>query len=241
MTTHAAQEQDPLATVLVVDDEANLVELIHGYLAREGYDVITASDGPAALAAARTHRPDLVILDIMLPGLDGIEVCRQLRQFSDAYVLMLTAKAEEIDKLIGLAVGADDYLTKPCSPRELVARVKALLRRPRGIASAETFAPVYHHGPLMIDEGRYIATKRGIPLPLTAREFSLLAMLAAHPGRVFTRAQLLERLWGDTYYDDHVVDVHIGNLRKKIEDDPKCPDYIETVRGVGYRFAGGGG
>lgn len=230
-----------MATVLVVDDEANLVELIHSYLTREGYDVITAGDGPAALTAARTRHPDLVILDIMLPGLDGIEVCRQLRQFSDAYVLMLTARVEEVDKLIGLAVGADDYLTKPYSPRELVARIKALLRRPRGVTSAETVAAVQHHGALVIDEGRYVVTKRGALVPLTAREFSLLALLAAHTGRVFTRAQLLERLWGDSYYDDHVVDVHIGNLRKKIEDDPKHPGYIETVRGVGYRFAGSGG
>ena len=224
-------------TVLVVDDETNLVELVAGYLTREGYTVLTATDGPAALALAREHRPDLVVLDLLLPGLDGLEVCRQLRQFSDAYVLMLTAKAEELDTLVGLAVGADDYVTKPFSPRELVARVKALLRRPRaGTSAAAPPPPVHRHGDLAIDEGRHEATRRGAPLALTAREFALLAALAAHPGRVFTRAQLLERVWGDAYYDDHVVEVHIGNLRRKLEDDPARPRYVETVRGVGYRL-----
>lgn len=229
-------------TVLVVDDEASLVELVAGYLAREGYAVLTAADGPAALALVRERRPDLVVLDLLLPGLDGLEVCRQLRQFSDAYVLMLTAKAEEIDTLVGLAVGADDYVTKPFSPRELVARVGALLRRPRGGPPApEPPPPVHRHGDLVIDEGRHEATKRGGGLALTAREFALLAALAAHPGRVFTRAQLLERVWGDAYYDDHVVEVHVGNLRRKLEDDPARPRYVETVRGVGYRFRAGAG
>lgn len=231
-----------MATVLVVDDETNLIELVAGYLTREGYVVLTAIDGLSALALAQEHRPDLVILDLMLPGLDGLEVCRRLRQFSDAYVLMLTAKAEEVDTLVGLAVGADDYVTKPFSPRELVARVKALLRRPRtGTATADLPPPVLRHGDLVIDEGRHEATKRDQSLALTAREFALLAALAAHPGRVFTRAQLLERVWGDAYYDDHVVDVHVGNLRRKLEDDPACPRYVETVRGVGYRFRAGAG
>ena len=229
-------------TVLVVDDEPNLVELVRGYLAREGYIVLTASDGAGALALARTHRLDLIVLDLMLPGLDGVEVCRQLRQFSDAYVLMLTAKAEEVDKIVGLSVGADDYLTKPFSPRELAARVKAMLRRPRALASAEPDAmPTRTLGDLVVDEGRHVVTRRGQAVPLTAREFRLLATLAGHPGRVFTRAQLLERVWGDDYYDDHVVDVHVANLRRKLEDDPATPRYVETVRGVGYRVGGAEG
>jgi two-component system alkaline phosphatase synthesis response regulator PhoP len=175
----------------------------------------------------------------MLPGIDGVEVCRQLRQFSGAYVLMLTARAEEVDKIVGLSVGADDYLTKPFSPRELVARVKAMLRRPRHVAGSiaePDEAPILGGGELEIDEGRHEARRHGEPVPLTAREFALLVTLARHPGRVFTRAQLLERVWGDEYYDDHVVDVHVANLRKKLEDDPAEPRYVETVRGVGYRF-----
>jgi DNA-binding response OmpR family regulator len=151
---------------------------------------------------------------------------------------MLTAKAEEIDKIVGLSVGADDYVTKPFSPRELVARVKALLRRPRaGQAMAPDSPPVRHFGHLVLDEGQHEVTLREAVVPLTTREFQLLAAIAAHPGRVFTRAQLLERIWGNDYYDDHVVNVHVGNLRKKLEADPARPQYVETVRGVGYRFA----
>jgi two-component system alkaline phosphatase synthesis response regulator PhoP len=223
--------------VLVVDDEANLVELVQGYLSREGYRVLTAGDGYTALDLARDERPDLIVLDLMLPGLDGLEVCRRLRQFSDAYVLMLTARAEEVDKVVGLSVGADDYLTKPFSPRELVARVKAMLRRPRSTASAEPEAPPPQHlGDLVIDRAGHEVLKRGVPLALTAREHALLATLAAHPGRVFTRAQLLERVWGSDFYDDHVVEVHVGNLRRKLEDDPARPRWVQTVRGVGYRL-----
>lgn len=226
-------------TILVVDDEANILELVGSYLQREGYPVLTATNGERALELARAQRPDLIVLDVMLPGLDGIEVCRRLRQFSDAYVLMLTARAEEVDKVVGLVVGADDYLTKPFSPRELVARVKAMLRRPRGLASAEPdVVPPRSFGVLVVDEGRHEVTRRGEVVPLTAREFRLLATLAAHPTRVFTRAQLLDRVWGDQSYDDHVVDVHVANLRKKLEDDPARPRYVETVRGVGYRFRG---
>ncbi len=230
--------------ILVVDDETALVELVRGYLEREQYEVLTAADGRTALDLARSARPDLVVLDVMLPVLDGIEVCRQLRQFSDAYVIMLTARAEEIDKLLGLSVGADDYLTKPFSPRELVARVKALLRRPRQTAAAlspgsgppdDAPAPL-RWDDLLIDEAQHEVTLHGQPVELTAREFALLLALARHPGRVFTRPQLLERVWGDAYYDEHVVDVHVGNLRKKLEADPAHPHYLETVRGVGYRF-----
>jgi two-component system, OmpR family, alkaline phosphatase synthesis response regulator PhoP len=233
-----------VTSILVVDDETALVELVLSYLEREQYDVLTAADGQTALDLARVAQSDLVVLDVMLPGLDGIEVCRQLRQFSDAYVIMLTTRTEEIDKILGLTVGADDYLTKPFSPRELVARIKALLRRPRQTASAlhraselpdETPAP-QQWGNLTIDEAQHEVTLHGQPVTLTAREFALLLALARHPGRVFTRPQLLEQVWGDAYYDEHVVDVHIANLRKKLEADPAHPQYLETVRGVGYRF-----
>ncbi len=236
-----------MTTVLIVDDEANLVELLQGYLERESYQVLTASDGVTALELARTAQPDLVVLDLMLPGLDGFEVCRQLRQFSDAYVVMLTAKTEELDKIVGLTVGADDYITKPFSPRELVARLKAMLRRPRrnngspvntpaNHSIEEDYLPPHQFGELTIDEVRHEVEKGGREILLTIHEFNVLLTLARHPGRVFTRAQLLEQVWGDEYYDDHVVDVHIGNLRKKLEDDPAHPGYVETIRGVGYRF-----
>jgi two-component system, OmpR family, alkaline phosphatase synthesis response regulator PhoP len=230
--------------ILVVDDETALVELVRSYLEREQYEVLTAEDGRAALDLARAVHPDLVVLDVMLPLLDGIEVCRQLRQFSDAYVILLTARTEEIDKILGLTVGADDYLTKPFSPRELVARIKARLRRPRQTAAEssassasldDTPAPL-RWDDLTIDEAQHEVTLRGQPVDVTAREFALLLALARHPGRVFTRTQLLEGVWGDAYYDEHVVDVHIGNLRKKLEADLAHPEYIETVRGVGYRF-----
>ena len=241
---HSAHPPPPAAArVLVVDDEPNLVNLVRSYLAAEGFAVAVAYDGLTALTLARTDRPDLLVLDLMLPGLDGIEVCRRLRQFSDAYVLMLTARAEEIDTIVGLAVGADDYLTKPFSPRELVARVKALLRRPHGAGSPPPTAdqpPPLVFGPLVIDSGQHAVTLFGTPVHLTPREFALLVTLAAHPGRVFTRNQILERVWGDAYYDDHVVDVHLTNLRKKLEEDPACPRYLETVRGVGYRFSAAG-
>lgn len=236
-----------MTRIVVVDDEITLVELVRSYLEREQYEVLTAADGQTALALVRTAQPDLVVLDVMLPGLDGIEVCRQLRRFSDAYVIMLTARAEEIDKLLGLTVGADDYLTKPFSPRELVARIKALLRRPHQTVPTlptgkalldETPAPL-HWGDLTIDDVQHEVALHGQPVELTAREFALLLALARHPGRVFTRPQLLEQVWGDAYYDEHVVDVHVGNLRKKLEADPAHPQYLETVRGVGYRFRRG--
>lgn len=225
--------------ILIVDDEPNLVDLLRDYLSREGYEITTAEDGPEAVEAARRLDPALIVLDVMLPGMDGIEVCRQIRRFSDSYILMLTARTEEIDKIIGLSVGADDYVTKPFSPREVVARVKALLRRPRARGQEEpplAEAVPLRVGELVIDEAAHTVTLGGTPVPLTAREFALLATLARHPRRVFTRAQLLEQVWGDDYYDDHVVDVHIGNLRKKLEVDVAHPRYIATVRGVGYRM-----
>ena len=214
--------------ILVVDDEPPMVELVRGYLVREGWTVLTAGDGNEALAVVRTERPDLVVLDLMLPGLDGVEVCRQIRTFSDAYVVMLTAKSEEIDKLIGLAIGADDYLTKPFSPRELVARIKAILRRARSTLPA---APG-----LEVDIGRRMARVDGVLLNVTRTEFDILAVLAREPGVVVDRPTLLASVWGPGYSDDHLVDVHVANLRRKLEDDPEKPRFVETVRGVGYRL-----
>jgi two-component system alkaline phosphatase synthesis response regulator PhoP len=224
--------------VLVVDDESNLVDLVEGYLNHEGFDVVVARDGPSAVESARALTPDLIILDLMLPGFDGLEVCRRVRQFSDAYILMLTARTEEVDRIVGLEVGADDYLTKPFSPRELIARAKAMLRRPHSSASTPSDAPApVAFGELIIDESRHEVTLRGESVVLTPREFSLLVTLAAQPGRVFTRAQLLERVWGAEYYDDHVVDVHVANLRHKLGDEAAQAGLVQTVRGVGYRFS----
>jgi len=214
--------------ILVVDDEPPMVELVRGYLVREGWAVLAATDGTEALEIARTEHPDVVVLDLMLPGVDGIEVCRQIRTFSDAYVVMLTAKSEEVDKLIGLAVGADDYLTKPFSPRELVARIHAILRRARSTASA---APG-----LEVDPATRIARVDGTEVNLTRTEFDILAALAREPGVVVDRPSLLASVWGPGYDDDHLVDVHVANLRRKLGDDPEQPRFVETVRGVGYRL-----
>jgi DNA-binding response OmpR family regulator len=228
--------------VLVVDDEKSLVDLVRTYLEAEGFSVLEALDGPTALQVAQRESPDVIVLDLILPGIDGVEVCRRLRTFSNAYVLMLTSKSSEVDKLIGLSVGADDYMTKPYSPRELVARVKAMLRRAEmGAASgsgrlAPDVPPPVAFGDLVIDVARHEVTKAGTPVHLTPREFDLLATLSAHPGLVFTRTQLLNRVWGDDSYDKRLVDVHVTGLRKKIEDDPTQPRYIETVRGVGFPF-----
>jgi len=222
--------------VLVVDDEATIVELVRGYLAAEGMDVVVATDGTSAIEAVRMRRPDVVVLDVMLPGLDGFEVLRRVRTFSDAYVIMLTARAEEIDRIVGLSVGADDYLVKPFSPRELVVRVRALLRRPRpGRGGGRE--DVLERGELVIDRPRRTVGIRGVPVTVTTIEFDLLSTLADDPGVVFSRQKLLDRVWGMDYVrDEHVVDVHLGNLRRKLGDDAASPAYIETVRGVGYRF-----
>ena len=220
--------------ILVVDDEAPIRELVRGYLEREGFEVETATDGLAAVDAVRASAPDVVVLDVMLPGLDGIEVCRRIRTFSDAYVLMLTARGEEIDRIVGLTVGADDYLVKPFSPRELVARVRALLRRPRGAADVRATTPVGFE----IDGSRRVVRVDGKPVALTSLEFDLLAVLARDPGIVIGRQALLDRVWGPEFVaDDHLVDVHIANLRRKLGDDPARPRFIETVRGVGYRLS----
>ena len=223
---------------LIVEDEVNLSRLLRSYLEREGFEVHEAHDGEAGLEAARLVEPDVVVLDWMLPGLDGMEVLRELRRFSDAYVIMLTARVEEMDRIVGLSTGADDYVTKPFSPGELVARVRAMLRRPRGAGkSGPAERDELRSGDLVMDPGRREVSLGGAEVALTALEFDLLATLAEHPGFVFSRSRLLERVWGEDYFgDDHVVDVHVANLRKKLDDHPTKPLYIETVRGVGYRF-----
>ena len=225
-----------MTRVLLVDDEAPIIELVRGYLEREGMEVIDAAEGLLGLELIRTRAPDVVVLDVMLPGIDGFEVLRRAREFSDAYVIMLTARAEEIDRIVGLSVGADDYLIKPFSPRELVARVKALLRRPRA-ARREGDGGVVDRGDLVIDEGRRRVTVDGAPIDLTTIEFDLLLALAGEPGIVLGRQRLLDRVWGMDYVgDDHVVDVHLGNRRRKLGEDAAAPRFIETVRGVGYRL-----
>jgi two-component system alkaline phosphatase synthesis response regulator PhoP len=226
----------PGVKILVVDDEPNILNIVKPYLAKEGYTVYTASNGPDGLQATRKLQPDLVILDIMLPGMDGIEMLSQLRRESDVYVLMLTARSEEADKVVGLSVGADDYLTKPFSPRELVARVKAILRRGRGTGQPVE-EPVLAFSRIRLDPARREVWKDDQPVELTALEFDLLKALASYRGMVLSREQLLQQVWGyDFYGDDRVVDVHVGNIRKKLEDDPANPTLITTVRGVGYRF-----
>jgi two-component system alkaline phosphatase synthesis response regulator PhoP len=224
------------ARVLVVDDELPIVTTVRAYLEKEGYAVHTASDGPGALEAARTFQPDLIVLDIMLPGMDGIELLRTLRKESEVYVLMLTAKTEEMDKIVGLTMGADDYMTKPFSPRELVARVKAILRRGRSVEQSQP-GPVLTFRRLRIDLDAHRVWKDGREIELTPIEFELLHALARHRGLVLSREQLLEQVWNYDYYgDERVVDVHIGRIRKKIEDDPANPALILTVRSAGYRF-----
>ena len=224
--------RDPV--VLVVDDEAPIREVVRRYLQAEGVEVVEAADGPTALAMFETHAPDVVVLDVMLPGFDGIEVLRRLRTRSDVYIVMLTARTEETDRLIGLSVGADDYVAKPFSPRELVARVKALLRRPH---MADAVDAGTSFGDLTLDADRREVRVAGAEVELSALEFDLLAALASSPGRVFSRRQLLERVWGyDFYGDERVVDVHIRNLRRALGDDADAPRWIGTVRGVGYKF-----
>lgn len=240
MTRPAARaEADPSARphALVVDDEPPLVKLVSAYLEREGFSVSTAADGEEALRLAREREPDVVVLDLMLPGIDGIEVCRRLRTFSDAYIVMLTARAEEIDTIVGLSTGADDYITKPFSPGELVARIRAMLRRPRGGQPAPQTRRV---GDLAIDPLAREVTRGGRPIALTRLEFDLLDALCERPNVAFTRSALLERVWGPTWFgDEHVVDVHIANLRRKLGDDPGAPRYVLTLRGVGYRLGPG--
>ncbi|SDK53771.1 DNA-binding response regulator, OmpR family, contains REC and winged-helix (wHTH) domain [Nocardioides sp. YR527] len=225
--------------VLVVEDERPLAQIVADYLAAAGYDATQVHTGPDGVSAARALDPDLVVLDLGLPGLDGVEVCREIRTFSDCYIIMVTARDDEIDKLIGLGVGADDYLTKPFSLRELVARVQAALRRPR--ASRLPAASDAEHGwifdGLTVDTAAREVTRAGVPVALTRTEFDILASLAEHPRRVFSRQQIVDLVWGEGWGGDaHIVDVHVAHLRRKIDDDPATPRYVDTVRGVGYRF-----
>jgi DNA-binding response OmpR family regulator len=233
---------------LVVDDELPLANVVASYLQREQFEVTTAHNGTDALRLARDTDPDVVILDLALPGIDGLEVCRQLRTFSDAYVVMLTARDTELDTVIGLSVGADDYVTKPFSPRELVARIRAMLRRPRSVAAqqhplanpteSETQPRIF--GALSIDlAGRQVFVEEQ-PVTLTRTEFDVLAALSSRPGVVFSRRQLLEAVWGDSWVgSEHLVDVHVGHLRRKLGDNPAQPRYVITVRGIGYRMGSG--
>ncbi|MFN8213418.1 MAG: response regulator transcription factor [Candidatus Nanopelagicales bacterium] len=221
--------------VLVVEDEPDLASVIAAYLRGETFDVDIAGTGPQAVTMAKDLRPDLVVLDIMLPGFDGLEVCRQLRTFTDCYVIMLTARDDEIDKVIGLSVGADDYLVKPFSPRELTARIRAMLRRPRTIGQDSTGQHARLFGPMRLDPDARKVWLDDVELELTRTEFDLLESLTSAPKRAFTRRQLIDAVWGSDWYgDEHIVDVHVGHLRKKLEDDAAAPRFIRTVRGVGY-------
>lgn len=222
-----------MTKILVVDDEPSITNLVSAYLKPEGYEVFIASDGNAGLKAARTFKPDLVILDVMLPGMDGIELLSRLRRESEVYVIMLTARTEETDKIVGLSVGADDYVTKPFSPRELVARVKAALRRIEAGSGSGGERSVLSFQHVRIDvSGRKVSVDEK-PIELTSVEFDLLKTLAENHGRVLSREQLLEKIWGGEYFGEiRVVDVHLGHVRQKLGHD----DLIATVRGVGYRF-----
>jgi len=222
-----------MAKILVIDDEPSIVKLVTAYLKPEGYDVLTATDGPSGLKAARAFKPDLVILDIMLPGMDGIELLSRLRRESEVYVILLTARTEETDKVVGLSVGADDYVTKPFSPRELTARVKAALRRIQTGADLSLGRSVMSFKHVYIDVDARKVTVDENSIELTTIEFELLMALAENHGRVLSREQLLEKVWGGEYFGEmRVVDVHLGHVRQKLGND----DLIATVRGVGYRF-----
>lgn len=230
----------------MVDDERALAELVAGYLTREGFETRAVHDGLIAVETARELDPDVVVLDLGLPGLDGVEVCRRLRTFSDCYVVMLTARTDEVDTLIGLSVGADDYMTKPFRPRELVARIAAMQRRPRrgpmtaGRPGDDGSTPPIVIGALRLDLAGREAELDGTPVPLTRTEFDVLAALAGRPAAVLTRRQLIEAVWGDGWVgDEHLVDVHVLHLRQKLGDSVDAQRFVRTVRGVGYRMGPG--
>lgn len=223
--------------ILVVDDEFRIVKLARDYLEKAGFRVQSAGNGVDALASARQQRPDLIVLDLMLPGMDGLDVCRALRRESDVPIIMLTARVEETDRLVGLELGADDYITKPFSPRELVARVRTVLRRAHGSVQQPGRLRI---GDLEIDLDSHRLTRAGMPVRLSRIEFNLLAILAQHPGQTFTRAQLLDRLHGVAFEGyDRSIDAHVKNLRRKLEPNPAEPRYVLTVYGVGYMFNDG--
>jgi len=227
---------------LVVDDEEPLAQLVRSYLEREGFEVETAADGEEALRKARTLDPDVIVLDLGLPGIDGVEVCRRIRTFSDCYVVMLTARTEEVDVLVGMSVGADDYVTKPFSPRQLVARVRAMLRRPRLGTSGDAHpsTPAMRFGDLVLDVDAREVTVGGEPVALTRTEFDVLAALASRPNAVLSRTSLIEAVWGGSWVgDEHLVDVHILHVRQKLGDTAELQRYVRTIRGVGYRIGTG--
>jgi DNA-binding response OmpR family regulator len=222
-------------SIVVVDDERPLVDLVARYLRREGYEVHAAYDGEEALEVIGAVGPDVIVLDLMLPGIDGLEVARRVREDADPYIVMLTARSDEVDRIVGLRVGADDYVTKPFSPNELVARIQAMLRRPRRAVPATV--DVRRFGKLTIDPAAREVQVAGEPVELTRLEFDLLDTLSAEPRVVFSKEQLLDRVWGSSAYrDDHVVAVHVANLRRKLGDTSDEPRYVRTVRGVGYRM-----
>jgi two-component system alkaline phosphatase synthesis response regulator PhoP len=224
----------PVQTVLVVEDERDIARLVRDYLHQAGFAVVEASDGEAAVAMARTHKPDMVVLDLGLPRMDGLDVTRRLRATSSVPIIMLTARAEETDRIVGLELGADDYVTKPFSPRELVARIRAVLRRADATMGA---SEIVRAGPVEIDLPRRAVAVDGVAADLTSTEFDLLLAMARQPGRVFTRAQLLDELHGVSFESyERSIDAHIKNLRKKIEPDPGRPSLVLTAYGVGYRF-----
>lgn len=235
---HRSHDPDTIKSVgrpaaLLVEDNSEYTLIGTRLLENEGYEVHVATDGENGVGLARVHRPEVVLLDVTLPGIDGFEVCRRIREFSDAYVIMVTGRTDEVDRIVGLTVGADDYVTKPFSARELAARIAAMRRRPR---SAPVNSLLEFDG-LTIDDSAREVTLDGNPLDLTKIEFDLLSKLASEPRRVFARQQLLDAVWGgDWYGDDHVVDVHMGNLRKKLGESGSKPRFIHTVRGVGFRF-----
>ena len=221
--------------VLVVDDEPGIVELVQYNLEREGFVVLVERDGASALSRAKTDGPDLIVLDVMLPEMSGLDVCRSLRAFTDVPIILLTARKDEVDRVLGLELGADDYVTKPFSPRELVARIKAIFRRTGKVQPKE--AGKISAGGLVIDAERRNVVVDGREVGLTFTEFELLHIIARHPGRAFSRDELLARVWGEDFYGDvRTVDVHVRHLREKLEEEMTAPRFIETVRGVGYRF-----
>lgn len=243
----APHDSDLGYRALVVDDEKPLAEVVASYLEREHFEVTVCLSGLEALDVARQVDPDVVVLDLGLPGIDGLEVCRQLRTFSDAYVVMLTARDTEVDTIVGLSVGADDYVTKPFSPRELVARIRAMLRRPRSVTAPvapagepHTESPPRVFGPLSIDVASRQVFVDAEPISLTRTEFDILAALSSRPGVVWTRRRLIDEVWGEPWVgNDHLVDVHVGHLRRKLGDNPAEPKFVLTVRGVGYRMGTG--
>jgi DNA-binding response OmpR family regulator len=224
-------------TILVVDDEKHIIQLVKLYLTNEGYQVESAADGRDALDKIRLVRPDLIVLDLMLPGVGGLEICRQVRQESDVPIIMLTARDDELDKVVGLELGADDYITKPFSIHEFRSRVRALLRRAKLPAFGDEREDTIVADGLHVDVARRTVEVDGTPVQLTYVEFELLRTLAGHPGKVFSRKALLEELWGGAAYrEPRTIDVHVRHLREKLERDPSAPELIHTVRGVGYRF-----